>query len=459
MSALADLLFQAGLDTALARDADFAGADPVLPSSFALGEAARSAIAAAGLAAAAIHAARGGPRQRVAVDTLHAALEFRSERHMRVDGTTPGDPWDAIAGAYRCGDGGTVRLHTNFPHHRDGILRLLGCAGSREAVAAALAGWAALDFEAAAAEAGMCVAAMRSFAEWDSHPQAAALRAQPLIAITRIGDAPPTPLPPLGTRPLEGLRVLELTRVIAGPVAGRVLAAHGAEVLHLSAPHLPSIPTLVQDTGRGKRCAALDLRDAEARATLRALVGGADALIQSYRPGALAGLGFGAEALAAIRPGIVVGELCAYGWDGPWAGRRGFDSLVQTATGFNLAEAEAAGTAPPRPLPCQPLDHATGTLLALGVMAAWRRRAVEGGSWRVRLSLARTGLWLRGLGRVAGGFAAPDPGDAEASPFLEAEDGAWGRTTHVAHAARLSATPCRWSRHAEPLGASPPAWG
>ena len=161
---------------------------------------------------------------------------------MRVDGLAPADPWDRIAGAYVCGDGRFVRLHTNFPHHRDGILTLLGCAYDRDAVAAALGGWTAFAFEQAAADAGMCAAAMRSFAEWDAHPQSAEIAALPVVSIRRIGDAPPMPLPARADRPLSGVRVLELTRVIAGPVCGRTLAAHGADVLLLSSPRLPSSP-------------------------------------------------------------------------------------------------------------------------------------------------------------------------------------------------------------------------
>jgi crotonobetainyl-CoA:carnitine CoA-transferase CaiB-like acyl-CoA transferase len=456
--ALAGLLRTAGLDPALAGHADLTGEDPVFPSSFAIGAAAQASIAAAALAAAAIHAARGGRMQRVAADMRHAAIEFRSERHLRENGAEPPDPWDDIAGAYTCGDGRGVRLHTNFPQHRAGMVRLLGGADTRAAVAAELAKRAAFAFEEEATAAGLCVSALRSFAEWDAHPQSALLAAMPVVEVTRIGEAAPRPLPPAASRPLEGLRVLDLTRVIAGPVAGRTLAAHGAEVLHITSPRLPSIATLVKDTGRGKRCAFLDLDTEEGRARLQELARGADAFIGSYRAGALAARGFGPEALAQLSPGIVVGELCAYGWDGLWGGKRGFDSLVQTSTGFNVAEAEAAGVAPPRVLPCQPLDHASGHLLALGVQAAWLRRAQEGGSWRVRVSLARTGLWLRGLGRVTDGFAARDPKQAEMTDLLDVEHGAWGALTHVRHAARMEETPARWARPAEPLGASPPAW-
>ena len=435
------------------------GADPVLPSSFRLGHAAQASIAAVALAAAETWRARGGRRQRVEVAMRDAAIEFRSERYMRVAGRPAPEIWDRIAGAYRCGDGRWVRLHTNFPHHRDGVLRLLGCDYERDAVARALEGWEGAAFEDAAAEAGLVVTMMRSFAEWDAHPQGQAVASLPLVAIERIGDAPPSPFPPAAeARPLAGLRVLELTRIIAGPVCGRALAAHGADVLLVTAPHLPAVEPLVIDTGRGKLSASVDLRGEAGRETLRGLVRDADVFVQGYRPGALAARGFAPEALAALRPGIVAVSLSAYGQAGPWATRRGFDSLVQTASGLNDAEAEAAGEARPRPLPCQALDHAAGYLMALGALMALRRRAEEGGSWHVRVSLARTGRWLRDLGRVEDGFAAPDPEFADVADRLEETPSGFGPLTAVRHAARLSETPPRWARPSMPLGTHPPVW-
>jgi crotonobetainyl-CoA:carnitine CoA-transferase CaiB-like acyl-CoA transferase len=461
--AVAALWDAVGMPRDALDDLTLTGADPVLPSSFAIGTAAQASIALSALAAGAIWRLRTGRRQGVAVDMRHAAAEFRSERAMRVDGTAPADPWDRIAGAYPCGDGRWVRLHTNFPHHRDGVLTLLDCGYDRDEVAAALRGWRAFDFEQAAADAGMVVAAMRSFAEWDAHPQGQAVAARPTVSITRIGDAPPQPLPAGGDRPLAGLRVLELTRVIAGPVCGRTLAAHGAEVLLLTSPTLPAIPTLVVDTGRGKRSASLDLRAPGGAETMRQLVRGADVLVQGYRPGGIAALGFGPEDTARLRPGIVHVSLSAYGGAGdpagPWDGRRGFDSLVQTASGFNAAEAEAAGVAGPKPLPAQALDHASGYLLAFGALAALHRRATEGGSWHVQVSLARTGQWIRGLGRVPDGLACADPGPAEIADLLEQTPSGFGRLTAIRHAARLSETPARWTRPSVPLGTDPPVWG
>ncbi|HEY5300061.1 MAG TPA: CoA transferase [Acetobacteraceae bacterium] len=457
MEALRGVWTAAGMPTEALRDAVLTGADPVLPSSFAVGTAAQAAIAAGGLAAATLGRLRGLPRQTVSVDMSHAATEFHSEAWMQVNGAPPAEPWDKIAGTYPCGDGRFVRLHTNFPHHRDGVFRLLGCAHDRDAVRAALAGWTAFALEDAAAEAGLCVTAMRSFAEWDAHPQGQAVQAEPLIGFERLGEAPAEPLGPAG-RPLGGVRVLDLTRVIAGPVCGRTLAAHGADVLLVTGPHLYNVPPLVIDSGRGKRSAQLDLRDPAARETLRGLLAQADVFVQGYRPGAIAGRGFAPAEAAALRPGIVYVSLCAYGYSGPWKDRRGFDSLVQTASGFNAAEAEAAGQDTPKPLPVQALDHASGHLLALGAMAGLYRRATEGGSWHIRVSLARTGHWLRSLGRVPGGFAHPKPTRAGIAGFLEESESGFGRLSCVRHAATLSATPARWDRPSVKPGTDAPRW-
>ena len=451
-------LWQAGgLDPSALADLTLTGAEPVLPSSSAVGTAAQASIGASALAAAELWRRRGGRRQGVAVDMRDAAIECRSERYFRVDGRASGETWDKIAGTYRCGDGCWVRLHTNFPHHRDGVLALLGCAYDKPAVAAALGLWTARDFERAAAEAGLVVTALRTFAEWDGEPQGQALASLPLLAFERIGDAPATPLG-AHARPLGGVRVLDLTRVIAGPVCGRTLAAHGADVLLVTAAHLPAIAPLVIDTGRGKLSTALDLRAPEGRARLAGLIREADVVVQGYPPGGIAALGFGPAETARLRPGIVYVSLSAYGHAGPWAERRGFDSLVQTASGFNAAEAAAAGTPDrPKPLPCQILDHASGYLMAFGAIAGLIKRQDAGGSWHVRASLAGTGRWLRALGRLDG-FGAPDPDFADVQDRLEESPSGFGRLLAVRHAAVLAATPPRWERPAVPLGTHPPAW-
>lgn len=437
--------------------ASLTGRDPALPSSFHVGEMAQVSIAAVALAAAELHRRRTGRTQRITVDCRNAALEFRSERYCRVDGREPPPEWDRIAGAYRCGDGGFVRLHTNFPHHRDGVLKLLSCAYDRKAVGDALQGWAAEQFEDAAAAAGLVVAKARSFVEWDAHPHGQAVQTLPLISIERIGDGPKLELRQ-GTRPLEGIRVLELTRVLAGPICGRALAAHGSDSLRLISPHLPTIETADIDTGRGKRAAYVDLTTDGGKEDFRKLIEGCDVFIQSYRPGALAQRGFSPDTAAALRPGIVCVSLSAYGHAGPWASRRGFDSLVQTSTGFNHAEGEAAGIEGPKELPMQVLDHATGYLMAFGAMMGKLRQAREGGSWHVRVSLARTGHWLWGLGRIDNGLSTPEPGKEAVAPLLQTEPSGFGQLRSVRHAAILSKTPARWTRPSVPLGTDAPVW-
>lgn len=431
------------------------GCDPVLPSSFAIGTASQVTTAAAALAACELGHVRGAPRQRVSVDMIHAAVECTG--WFSVDGQTP-DLWDPFSGLYRCADG-HVRVHANFRHHREGALRLLGldpASATRHDTESELLKWKALDFEQAAAERRLVVAAMRSFAEWDATPQGQAVAAQPLMTITRIGDAPPCALPPLAVdaRPLDGVRALDLTRILAGPVAGRTMAALGADVMLVNSPNLPNIAAIAE-TSRGKRSALADLRTEEGREALWRLVDGAHVFSQGYRPGGLAGLGFSPEALAARRPGIVAVSLTAYGTDGPWADRRGFDSLLQTAMGFNRAEGEAAGDGKPRALPMQILDQASGCLMAFGAAAALRRQQLEGGSWHVQVSLAQTGHWLRGLGRVDAGLNAARP---PFTPWIECGPTGFGLLCAVRPSARLARTPARYARPSAPPGSHAPRW-
>jgi len=454
---LVDVWNSAGGDAAALDAVTLTGEEPQLPSSFRVAAAAQVSIAASGLAAAEIWKLRSGEAQNVAVDMRHATVECRSERYLRVDDKPPPPAWDAIAGIYRTGDGRFVRLHTNFPHHRAAVCKVLDCKAERDDVQAALMKWEAEAFETAAYAAGGVVAMMRSYGEWSATAHAKALAQLPLISIEKIGDAAPKPWPP-GDRPLAGIRVLDLSRVIAGPVAGRTLAAHGADVMLISGPSLPAIPWLSIDNGRGKLSSFVELKSEEGRATMRELLAQADIFSQGYRPRALAALGFSPEDAARINPGIVYVTLSAYGHAGPWAERRGFDSLVQTATGFNHAEGEAAGVSGPKELPAQMLDHATGYFMAFGAMMAKARQAREGGSWHVRVSLAQTGRWLWNLGRLPDGLKTPDfPGDA-VRPFIEEIVSGFGVLRAVKPSAILSRTPAFWARPSMPLGSHPPNW-
>jgi len=449
----------AGLGPAALQRLQLPGREPGLRSSFAVSTAAQASLGVAALAATEIGRLRNGLAQSVSVDLVDAAVECTGR--FTLDGIAP-EVWDKLAGLYSCGppeQNAWLRLHTNFAHHRDGLLRLLGlpegAATTPEQVADAVLRWQG-DLETQAAEHGLVAARLRSFDEWDRHPQGAAVAALPLIEIERIGDAPPLAWPELAKAagPLEGLRVLDLTRILAGPVAGRTLAAFGADVMLVNSPGLPNIEAIA-DTSRGKRSALADLHHAGDRAALVAALQGAHAMLQAYRPGGLEALGFGPAQAAALRPGIVCVSLSAYGRTGPWAGRRGFDSLVQTATGFNDAEGLAFGAGRPRALPMQILDMASAFLLAFGTEAALLRQRTQGGSWHVQVSLARAALWLRSLGRVDGGFDAPLPDFAERT---DTSASGFGRLAAMRPAARFSATPARYARPSVRPGTDRLAW-
>src|ERR1700709_2773034 len=370
---LADLWTLAGGYASALDAVTLTGDEPQLPSSFRVAAAAQASIAAAGMAAANVWQLRSGQSQHVAVDMQHAVVECRSERYLRVDGKPSDMAWDAIPGIYKTRDQRCVRLHTNFRHHRDAVCKVLNCKPEREDVQAALLQWDGEAFETAAYAGGCVVAVMRSHQEWSASPHARALAELPLLSIEKIGEAEPKPWAQ-GDRPLAGGRVLDLSRVIAGPVAGRTLAVHGADVLLISGPNLPSIPWLSIDNGRGKLTSFVELKSQQGREVLRDLLAQADIFSQGYRPTSIAALGFSPEDAARINPGIVYVSLSAYGHAGPstspWAERRGFDSLVQTATGLNHAEGQAAGVDGPKELPAQMLDHGTRSFIASGAMRA-----------------------------------------------------------------------------------------
>lgn len=454
--ALEQLWAQAGGDPAALDRATLTGADPILPTNFKIGTAASAVIAATALAATELWRLRTGRGQAVAVDMRAAVAAFRSERFLRVDGQVPPDVRGGIFGFYRAGDGRWIQLHGAMPHHREGIVRFLGYESTREAAAAAVEKWNADELEEALAGTGLPVGMVRSRAEWQAHAQGRAVAPLPLFEIVRIGDAPPEPSGD-GERPLSGIRVLDLTRVIAGPVCGRTLASYGADVLLVTSPHLPNAPALVMDTGLGKLSASLDLRRGDAAERLRQLIRRCDVFCQSYRPGALARHGFSLEDVARIRPGVVYVTLSAYGHAGPWQGRRGFETLIQSVTGMADEEGLAGGEDHPQHLPAQVVDHGTGYLAAFGALIALARRAREGGSYLVRVSLAQTGRWVDALGRVDG-RETPELTLEDIEDLLTDSDTPFGRLRHVVPAARLSETPAFWSRPAVPLGTDEAAW-
>ena len=469
----------AGLPGAPAADAQalqLGGDGGGYPSSFAVDVAAGACVAAATLAAAQLGSLRTGSALACAsVQVPHALAETTG--YFTLDGVQP-DLWSPISGLYPCGAAlgrpGWVRIHANFDHHRDGALQLLGLPTgnltSKQAVVQALKGWGAIDFETQAAARGLVVAAARTPQEWATHPQSAAVAAQPLVQITQLDagqPAPPRAWPGLqGAGPLSGIRVLDLTRILSGPVAARTLAAHGAEVLMINGPGLPNIGAIA-DLSRGKRSALLDLKSATGKAQFASLLGGAHVLLQGYHPGSLDALGFGPQQAAQLQPGIVYASLSAYGRSGPWADRRGFDSLVQTASGINWAEGQAfddiASSSGLRALPMQILDYAAGFWLAFGIQAALHRQAVQGGSWYVQVSLARTAQWLQELGQrpvlpQRFGDAEGEGAAARVAPYLETLASGFGPLVAVRPSGVLGGVATPWRYPSMPPGSAAPQW-
>jgi hypothetical protein len=353
-----------------------------------------------------------------------------------VDGR-PVPAWADLSGYYHTSTGGHIQLHCNFPHHADGVVARLGCAPDRDSVQAAILGWDPDELESTLIDDGMVAARLRTMDEWADHPHAIATADLPLISVERIGDG-------AARDPERRSRVLDCSRVLAGPVAGMTLAAHGADVLRVGAAHLPSVQVGVLATGFGKRNAFVDIgREPHVFAELLA---GADVWIDAYRPGALAGKGF---ALEAAPPGAVVVQVCAFDDVGPWAGRRGFDSIVQSTTGIVLAGSAAARTDRPVPLPVQALDYCTGLLAAFTATQLVRHQAEHGGTWLARLSLLRTRNWLVSLG----GPELFEP----ARPVVPADA---LHTVPTPFGAVTAGRPIggSWTHGPQPLGSADPVW-
>ncbi len=460
---LSTILSAAGWDTQRAAGVEITGGrDPILPTPFRIGETAAASLAAVGLAVSDIWKLRTGRGQDISVDTRRATASLRSSRYMIMDDAPVAAERTPVMGVYPAQNGRWSYLHCNFPNHRDAALSVLGVEEDREAVRQAVARWDALELEEAIIAANGAGGMVRSMEEWSQHPQAAAVASLPLLEIEKIGDCPPQPLPE-GPRPLSGVRVLDLTRVLAGPTCARTLAEHGADVLKITASHLPSSASQEHDTGHGKLSAFLDLREKKDVDTLRGLVSEADVFSQGYRPGTLAQRGLSPEDLANLRPGIVYVSLSAFGCVGPWASRRGFDTVVQTVSGITDRQGKLFPGAEPGPqfYPVSAIDYLTGYLMAFGALTALARRVREGGSWLVRISLAQTGRWLVERGQVPEAELQDVPQDftpEEIERWSTATDVPGGRLQHLAPVLQLSETQPYWARPSVPLGYHNPVW-
>ena len=461
--ALRTLLPIAGWAEDRASEVEITGdSDPILPTPFLIGETSAAALSAVGLAVSDLWDLRTGRRQEIAVDTRQATASLRSGHYMQMDGAPVSSDRNPMMGVYPAMNGRWSYLHCNFPNHRAAALSVLGVEEDREAMARAVAKWDALELEEAIIAANGAGGMVRTMAEWAQHPQGVAVASLPLLEIVKIGDSPSEKLPD-GDRPLSGIRVLDLTRVLAGPTCARTLAEHGADVLKVTGAHLPSIGHQEYDTGHGKLPTHLDLREPDDLEIMRGLVREADVFSQGYRPGTLAKRGLSPEALAEIRPGIVYVSLSAFSHVGPWASRRGFDTVVQTVSGITNRQGELfIGDSPgPQFYPVSAIDYLTGYLMAFGALVALARRTTEGGSWLVRVSLAQIGRWLVERGQTPETKLHDIPEQftpEELKRWSMTSDTPMGKLGHLGPVVRLSETPPHWSRTSVPLGYNEPVW-
>ena len=426
-------------------------AEGALPSAFAVTELASASIAVAGQALSELLQQQTGRLPTLEVDRRLASFWFATS--LRPLGWKVPPMWDPLAGDYATGDG-WIRLHTNAAHHRRAAEKVLGACSDRSAMAAKVAPWAKEDLEQAVVDAGGCAAVMRSWQQWQVHPQGLAVNAEPLVHLAPLEDQRRQAWSGSVARPLAGLRVLDLTRVLAGPAASRFLAGLGADVLRIDPPHWHE-PGVVAEMTLGKRCAHLDLHQRSDRQGFEALLKDADILLHGYRADALENLGYGTRARQALAPGLIDVSLNAYGWSGPWQNRRGFDSLVQMSTGIAEAGMAWQHSDQPTPLPVQALDHATGYLMAASCLKLLTERLGSGCGGSARLSLARTAkLLLQQPATPQPALRAEEPSDQG----LVLEQTTWGPANRLQVPLTISGTPLQWSLPAGELGAHRARW-
>ena len=438
------------------------GRDPVFSARFRIGETTANILAGVGVAVTDIHEMKTGRRQKVAIDVRHAAATCQSSKLMRK--AVPGGGWKvvqspsmehmrSITQPWRTKDGRWYLPHFNLPHLHDRVIGVLKCESNPDAVAKAVAQWDSHDLEEAVAKARACGSIIRSHAEWLQHPHGRMLSGKPLVEITKIGYSDPVPFPK-GGRPLAGIKVLDLTRILAGPIAARTLAEHGADVLMVTAQHLPQVPEHVMDTSHGKRSCFLDFNNPDDVATVRKLARGADVFSQGYRPGIMDKHGLSPEQLAKERPGIIYLSISCYGHGGPFTNRGGWEQIAQCTTGICLDN----GDERPKLLPASACDYTTGYNGAYGVLLALARRAREGGSYHVRVSLCRSGMYIYQRGHVD--YPKPDMGldQSELDEIMIETKGGHGTLKHLGPVLKLSDSKPYWDKPSPVLGSSQPEW-
>ncbi|WP_222105854.1 CoA transferase [Paraburkholderia sp. BCC1886] len=446
------------------------GTDPLYVSPFKLGETSAAALAARGVAANDLWELRTGRRQKIGIDVRAAAatscyggdMTLRRDAHGEYQPIPYSDevrhmvsltqPWQAA-------DGRWVLPHTNLPHLERRVLDVLDSRSTVDSVRAGVACWNSDALEDAIAAANACAGKVRTPEEWLAHPHGAYLASRPVVEITRIADGEPEPLPP-GDRPLAGIRVLDHTRILAGPTAALGMAEHGADVLMVTASHLPQVPSFVRDTSHGKRSCFLDMDRSADAARLRELVREADVVIDGYRPNRLAAHGFGFDELVGLRPGLIHVSVNCYGSGGPFAERAGWDQVAQAVTGMCHTQGLATGAGTPRLTPVFTCDFLTGFLATFGAMVALARRAREGGSYRVQVSLCQSAMLLQRQGLLDDFRDAPGrltPAEFDALAVCD-DDTVYGDLKTLGPVLQMSETPCAWSGTTPELGSGKAEW-
>ncbi|KUJ31067.1 MULTISPECIES: CoA transferase [Streptomyces] len=446
------------------------GSDPLFVSPFRIGRTLADALAARAVAANDLWELRTGLRQQIGVDVRAAAATALGGEDMTLARDAAGayrpipvspdvEHMASLTQPWRTADDLWFVPHFNLPHLERRVLDVLDCEATPASVEAAVRKWKADDLDEAIAAADACGGVVRTTPEWLAHPQGAYLAARPVVEITKIGDSAPEPLPD-GSEPLAGIRVLDLTRILAGPTTALGMAEHGADVLMVTAPHLPQVPPFVRDTSHGKRSAYLDFTQPDQAARLRELVADADVFIEGYRPHRMEAHGFGPSDLAAVRPGLVYVTVNCFGSGGPLGARAGWDQVAQAVTGVCDIQGQATKAGRPQLTPVFLCDFLTGYLGSFGAMLALARRARKGGTYRVQVSLCQSAMLVQRQGLISGFEDAAGRLDPEEfARYAVADDAtAYGDLKSLGPVIRMSGTPPHWSRTTPRLGSSRPEW-
>ncbi|EQB15939.1 CoA transferase [Sphingobium lactosutens] len=446
----------------------FIGKDPVISSPWPLATMAGVSLMAKAVAFAGIWKTRTGEGQDLSVDlrqVLHRLCPFYDKKWEMLNGYAPGTPSDPTnpfmpSHMYQTRDGRWIQLLNIYPRTKSAALALLGCNDSVSAISAAVRGYDGLDLERRFNEAGLQATLVRTAEEFVATEQFGYLKDMPLVEITKIGDSDPVPFTADPKTPLDGIRALGLGRVIAGAGLGRALAYHGADVLNIWGPNDFEMDLTYYTANVGMRSATMDLKRADELARFKVLAQDADIMFSNRRPGFLGRYNLAAEQMAELKPGLIHVDMSLYGWHGPWADRIGFDQNAGGVSGVFARE----GT-PERPQLTEIFvvnDYAMSWISSVAVAAALQRRAVEGGSYRIRISLARLSIWLLKMGIFDKSYAASiagTPGDHEyLAPEMFEADTPCGHYQGVTDQVQMSRTPGFYATPLVPRGSSKPEW-